>query len=116
MAEVELSFIFQAFRGEQPINNNNIYQFRKALSEALERSHFGKSIEKDGKFENQYAIPSVNEFTDWSNELIITIPIVFPPEDENTCDLASFLTNEIPELRRMALNQHISPFFRFTFF
>lgn len=116
MGEVELSFIFQGYRGDPPFNNNTIYQLRKAVSEALERTHFGKSIENNGKFENQYAIPAVNEYSEWSNELIITIPIIFPPQENSSGDLAGFLNNELPELRRIAFDQRISPFFRFTFF
>lgn len=77
MNTVSIRFIFFAANQAGDITNDNLYKSRQYVSQCLEHCGFGAvREEEDSRFSNEFAFPSIDEFS--ANVLIINYTWTLP--------------------------------------
>lgn len=114
MRELHVQFIFHGER-ENPMSNDVQYQLRREVSRSLETAGFGASMEIEGhQFENEFAVPVIDLFIDYENELHITFIWLYPLSLGHG-DMAELVTNQIPRLMEFVRERNVCLIYRSSF-
>jgi len=115
MRELHVQFIFHGVK-DQPMTNDLIFQLRREVSRRLEASGFGASIElEDGRtFENDFAVPVIDAYIDYENELHISYIWLYPLALGHG-DMAELVNNQIPRLMDFVSELNVCLIYRSSF-
>lgn len=112
--ELELKFIFKVDNIEGQLDNNTIHQLRKRVAETLELSEFGEVREWGSEgFDNRWAVPAIDAFDNFANELHISYLFVYPLEVGHG-NLMALVTRDIFQLYEQARQLHTILHFSLT--
>lgn len=85
-ALVELTLTFHT-QDHSPICNSTLRQIREQVAQMLENSEFGRKLENDDQFGNEFAIPVIDQYFDVDNELFLSFSWVYPLRHGNFKEL-----------------------------